>query len=107
MAKRIDQSKYYGKAMILQNNIVDQYVPGTILIEKVGNIAFFDDRDSSLVTNFDIDGCLPNNCEIVGGQILKLTNKEKKKCELKLTSEKAAQRWYQEVTELAQKLQAE
>ena len=107
MAKRIDQSKYYGKAMLLKNNIIDQYIPGTILLEKIGNIAFFDDRDSSWVTNFHIDGCLQNNCEIVGEQMLRMTNKEKEECVLQLTSEKAAKRWFEEVTELAKKLKTE
>ena len=82
-------------------NIIDQYIPGTAVLEKIGNIAFFDDRDPKLITNFDVDGCKPNNCEIIGTQILRLTNRKKEECTLQLTSEKAVKRWYEEITQMA------
>lgn len=63
------------------------------MLEKTGNLAFFDDRDASYVTNFDLDGCFDSaNCEIIG-LTLQLKNRHKSECKLKLTSEKAAKRW--------------
>lgn len=78
MNKRIEDSKYFGRVSQLSNSsIIDQYLPGTAVLEKTGNLAFFDDRDASYVSNFDIDGCFDSaNCEIIG-LILQLKNRHK------------------------------
>ena len=48
MNKRIEDSQYYGRLSQLSNqSIIDQYLPGTAVLEKIGNLAFFDDRDAS------------------------------------------------------------
>jgi hypothetical protein len=78
MNKRIEDSHYYGRVSQLSNqSIIDQYLPGTAVLEKIGNLAFFDDRDASYVSNFDIDGCYDKaNCEIIG-LTLQLKNRHK------------------------------
>lgn len=81
MQRRIDESVYYGKVSQLNKSaIIDQYSPGVAVLERVGNLAFFDDRDSSKVTNFDIEGChLETNCEITGS-LIRLINKHSAEC---------------------------
>ena len=83
MLKRIDKSKYYSKASHLQKvNIIDQYFAGTAVLEKTGNLVFFDERDVSCTSEFDIDGCNVESCCELVGSILRLKNKKSLECYL-------------------------
>lgn len=108
MNKRIDDSIYNGQAQQLNKaNIIGQYSKGVAVLEKVGNLAFFDERDFSYVTNFDIEGCLSQeNCETIG-QVLRLINKHGAEYMLVLNSEKAAKRWQLEIMDLAKQVKEE
>lgn len=108
MQKRIDDSLYHSKVSQLNKSaIIDQYAMGVAVLEKVGNLAFFDDRNASNVTNFDVEGCHEEaKCEIIGS-VLRLVNKNNAECLLLLNSEKAAERWQQEIMAVAKMVKDE
>jgi hypothetical protein len=102
MQKRIDSSLYYGTVSYLnKTSLLSQFTQRVAVLEKVGNLAIFDERDPSNPLDFDVDGCLDEaHCEL-SGTMLRLVNKHRVECTLQLSSQKTAERWQHEVREIA------
>lgn len=63
MNKAIDNSHYYGKLSLLRT-IVDQYIPKVGVLDITGSFSFYDERDPSSVSTYQVDGCFDETtCE--------------------------------------------